>query len=1189
MWSFPWSAVTAGVFLHTAVALSSSSVIEVAGGRSFTVPPGYTPTPAVPLPKYMVDNQHNYFHAAPDKYNRSLVNVKPPPKLPNRPLASRSKDDGILEERQSSGSSYWLANMGHGSFPYAPAGYPVWRNVKDYGARGDGVTDDTQAIMDAVEDGGRCGLLCGSTSVLGAVVFFPPGTYMVSSPIIQYYFTQFIGDPTNKPTIKGLPTFQGIALIDTDVYIPGGNGSQWYINQNQFFRQIRNFVIDLTAMPNENTSGDQTYVPTGIHWQVAQSTSLQNIDVVMPLGGGTTAVGIFTENGSGGFMSDLTFFGGNIAMRVGSQQFTARHITITLPATAVSMIWNWGWTWQDITINSAFVAFDCTNFGGDGAQGTGSLTVIDSHFISVPFAIPVTRDKPPAITLDNLLIEGNTPSVVLVSGGETILEGVTGGSATIQSWAMGPRYTDIDGSGSSVTGHINPPPAKPAVLLDGGGSGKFFTRSKPQYETLGAGSFVSVADFGATGDGTGDQSGAINSALAAANGRVVYFPSGVYPVASTVHVPVGSRIVGLSWPQLMGVGDAFGNLRDPQPVVQVGNAGDVGDVEISDMIFTVRGSTAGAVVVEWNVRAASQGSAAMWDSHVRIGGTVGSDLQFADCPAGSSVDSNCFAASLMMHITAGASGYFENDWVWTADHDLDVPSQDRINVFVGRGLLVEQTDGPVWLWGGAVEHATLYQYNFYRASNIFAGHIQTESPYYQPTPAATDVFPLDVYASDPDFADCSPTDESCLYSWALMISNSSDVLIYGAGLYSWFDSYTQECLVPEDCQSRLVQTSYSRRVWMFSQYTKGATECVSPLGGINAALQRDNRNGFLTAISAWLTLSSDAAGNRGGYASVSDHPTPDNLLPVPDLASACGNIQPGQTMTLSAACASAIRSLPTSGANNQPPGPSNCQETCNLYRLITGTCCGVGGSASFGIEVPPGQELPGPLPITSGFNPGPSATWSAPGIDSTGSPTTNSYDSDDPNDHDIWLPPFWIPIPLGGPPLLFPPPVDLPDNDPEGWLIFLDEWDTDGWDAPTPTTTGDGGGSTPTSTPPSPLGITLYWVNQLAVGQNLTSYVMQRGGTPCDSNPTTLFEQTNVPGSPQPNQVPVGSFGFTLPPQGFRCSWGNGDPAGPGNVICTEGTGTVVQHACSRAPGGSEGTCGVTGVLVTRYVAQVVC
>lgn len=98
-----------------------------------------------------------------------------------------------LEKRQT--SSYWMANMvQNGISPYAPPGYQVWRNVRDYGAVGDGVTDDTAAINAAIVDGDRCGLECGSSTTLFAVVYFPPGTYLVSSSIVQYYFTQFIGD-----------------------------------------------------------------------------------------------------------------------------------------------------------------------------------------------------------------------------------------------------------------------------------------------------------------------------------------------------------------------------------------------------------------------------------------------------------------------------------------------------------------------------------------------------------------------------------------------------------------------------------------------------------------------------------------------------------------------------------------------------------------------------------------------------------------------------------------------------------------------------------------------------------------------------------------------------------------------------------------------------------------------------------
>ena len=84
----------------------------------------------------------------------------------------------------------------------------------------------------------------------------------------RYYFTQFVGDANARPTIRGSANFTGIALIDCDPYIPGGDGANWYINQNQFFRQIRNFIFDMTAMPFWAQDGDQFYAPTGIHWYV---------------------------------------------------------------------------------------------------------------------------------------------------------------------------------------------------------------------------------------------------------------------------------------------------------------------------------------------------------------------------------------------------------------------------------------------------------------------------------------------------------------------------------------------------------------------------------------------------------------------------------------------------------------------------------------------------------------------------------------------------------------------------------------------------------------------------------------------------------------------------------------------------------------------------------------------------------
>ena len=52
----------------------------------------------------------------------------------------------------------------------------------------------------------------------------------------------------------------------------------------------------------------------------------------------------------------------------------------------------------------------------------------------------------------------------------------------------------------------------------------------------------------------------------------------------------------------------FSNLK---VLIKVGNAGDVGDVEMQDLLFTTRGATAGLILIEWNTQAASAGSAAL--------------------------------------------------------------------------------------------------------------------------------------------------------------------------------------------------------------------------------------------------------------------------------------------------------------------------------------------------------------------------------------------------------------------------------------------------------------------------------------------------------------------------------------------------------------------------------------------------
>ncbi len=750
--------------------------------------------------------------------------------------------------------------------PHAGGGeYQVFRNVvEDFGADNTGKTDTAEALNAASaswnkgsvgDSKTRCGEKCGNTFSQGAIVYFPGGTYKICTPVIQYYYTQFVGDPNDMPIIKGCDEFQGIALFDVDPYIPGASGQQWYINQNQFFRQIRNFRFDLTEMPESTAENDQPLVPTGIHWQVSQATSLQNLVFDMPTTGTTTAVGIFTENGSGGFVSDLEFNGGNIGWRAGSQQYTARNLVFNKCNTAVQMVWDWGWNWQRITVNGGSVAFDISGVGGDSGQGIGSVSIIDSTIKDVKVGVLTnTLAASPNIVLDNTKFE-NVVSPVKTAGGSTLL---SGNSAL---WATGKRYNGSEGS--TQTGAVTAP-GRGKGLNDA--NGLLYVRSRPQYEKNGADSFlVATKDGGCKNDGTGDQASCINSFLrrAVSSRQIAFFPAGVYAVGSTVNIPTNSVVQGSLWSQILGSGFYFSDAKNPKVMVQVGNKGDVGTMEITEMLFSVRGATAGAVLMEWNVAAVSQGAAGMWDSHFRVGGALGTDLDLSKCPKFSH-NAECVAASLLFRVTAQANGYFENVWAWVADHDNDQSiynqpdsSSTQISVFAARGTLVE-SEGPTWFYGGGSEHSVLYNYLISGAKSVFMGHIQTESPYYQPIPGPPAPFGAAAsFPNDPDFSQCEVTaevwDDRCNYAWGLQIIDSKDVMIHSAGLYSFFNEYYQDCIATHNCQDRILEVRGSTGVVIYNLFTVATVDIA--LGIDDTSVPQDgNQRGFTTEISVWVPL-----------------------------------------------------------------------------------------------------------------------------------------------------------------------------------------------------------------------------------------------------------------------------------------------------------------------------------------------
>ncbi|OBS26191.1 hypothetical protein FPOA_00132 [Fusarium poae] len=129
------------------------------------------------------------------------------------------------------------------------------------------------------------------------------------------------------------------------------------------------------------------------------------------------------------------------------------------------------------------------------------------------------------------------------------------------------------------------------------------------------------------------------------------------------------------------------------------------------------------------------------------------------------------------------------------------------------------------------------------------------------TPKAPKPFEASVglFTDDPTFDGCK--DDRCRMAWAVRILDSTAVYVLGTGLYSWFYNYKQDCVKTQNCQTRAFEVEESYDLWVYNLCTKAFIEMVSPRNS-TATFARDNVNGFLSSILAWLQGSKEVSGKR---------------------------------------------------------------------------------------------------------------------------------------------------------------------------------------------------------------------------------------------------------------------------------------------------------------------------------------
>lgn len=221
------------------------------------------------------------------------------------------------------------------------------------------------------------------------------------------------------PTIKASAEIAGhgvAVVIESDPWTSDGPS---YVPTNVFFRQIRNLIIDTTSVPGTTWA---------VHWPSAQATSIQNVIFHLPQTPDSDHTGIYMEEGSGGFLGDLVFYGGQWGARFGNQQYTTRNLTFVNCQTAIQNIWDWFWVYKDITVVDCGVGINVTG------PTVGSAVIMDSVFYNVSIGILSSRSVDSAgevpgrgtLVMENVVFQ-NVESIFQGSNGRLLeAQGSTG-------------------------------------------------------------------------------------------------------------------------------------------------------------------------------------------------------------------------------------------------------------------------------------------------------------------------------------------------------------------------------------------------------------------------------------------------------------------------------------------------------------------------------------------------------------------------------------------------------------------------------------------------------------------------------------------------------------------------------------------------------------------------------------------
>jgi hypothetical protein len=320
-----------------------------------------------------------------------------------------------------------------------------WYNVRNYGATGNGKTDDTSAIQAALN--------AASSSGNGAVCYCPAGTYLIGGTLNVPNGVQFVG------TWQGPPAFGNPALSNTGVIAPGSGGSELYITGNagnatataaitlNMYSGLRGFSL---YWPNQSpTASTPTAYPYGIAMAAAACNAcVRDVNLVNPY------QGINIEAHCRGLVTDV--FGQPLSVGINVTE-------ITDIVRLRNVHWNPSWSWDGGSGPAAWQLANGTafQFGRSDSQFCEGLF---AYYYNVGVSFYNQSSSVYGLT-------GNTYGTFLGCSLDTVNTGILGSSVS----GNGVRW--IGGEILAVNTTVNMEASGGLMVLEGVGMWSGFTPS----------------------------------------------------------------------------------------------------------------------------------------------------------------------------------------------------------------------------------------------------------------------------------------------------------------------------------------------------------------------------------------------------------------------------------------------------------------------------------------------------------------------------------------------------------------------------------------------------------------------------------------------------------------------------------------------------------------------------------------